>query len=936
MVYTRLHTRLNASRHVPFVLVRGEAVTISMQKKKIDMWLGVWLRGAGAGCFGPLLALLCLIPLWHWVAAGSSRKAEILAVGVNMDNSKSLRLQRTIEVPETTDALTVCLHLRILFLRTNPSLIFFLQDSPCSLSVRNNKLQALVGSLLLTHRRPLETHAWHHLCLVVGQHLELAMQGNYTADVDVKLSGDSEQLLPQGNATLWLGRSKNTPRGVQESVGGYATLPQVYPGRLSEEKIVSLARCEEIPDGDLATEAWRVTGQGGELLGDVDPSNLTRLAHVHTLSGVTFELARDVCPPHPEGQLLLLPGHHTPRQAARRCRSLGGQLPQPKETLRGVVSTMPCAQGDAAVACWVGADDDYYLLEITEGKISHQSVRGAMNVNASSGLCCQVSQRPIIEMRVENLNYKSSRFAIVPSETQLRFVSDNGDMIYLREDQLDVQMFGSWAWSLTFNGHWTGRHEVVNTSPWRQGPGRQVVMSACGKDEFTCTDGYCVGLDSRCDGLDDCGDKADERYCETLPERPEKHSLDGLQRSDPAVSLTFNLVTLKEIEETPPALTMRLRLQSTWHDDSLSLWHLSHHPRDNVIPILKAPRTPSYNLGNSDYESFLQRHNPAHKVVTLTAKKLRDGVPGVHDLHEGYKYNAGKEAVLMMTEEFQTTVTCFFEYEFYPFDTQTCDFNLSLITSSDWRPYFNIGDTMAVSSPQFTHTFTMQPLHQQCSHDLPARPSSINFREYRTMCFYLALRLAFRDRIMVTLSCFIVLATLNAQDQVSGVRHSSFKVMDVYMFYTLFRLFLVFIAHIFIERLRGWLERVVQDKQAEGEAERGQNLNNPSKISEVWLTEVEDVKTHQEGEIHRRHNSRDENKLGKPPGGWVHEVTTEACPSFRGTWSSHVSEEQRLNAATSSTSQSVIHHFNKICSGLSHPAHTEERDKREAAAGMNV
>lgn len=44
-------------------------------------------------------------------------------------------------------------------------------------------------------------------------------------------------VVVQGNFTLWLGRSENTPRGVQESVGGYATLPQVYAGRLSEEKV---------------------------------------------------------------------------------------------------------------------------------------------------------------------------------------------------------------------------------------------------------------------------------------------------------------------------------------------------------------------------------------------------------------------------------------------------------------------------------------------------------------------------------------------------------------------------------------------------------------------------------------------------------------------------------------------------------------------------
>lgn len=128
-------------------------------------------------------------------------------------------------------------------------------------------------------------------------------------------------------------------------------------------------------------------------------------------------------------------------------------------------------------------------------------------------------------------------------------------------------------------------------------------------------------------------------------------------------------------------------------------------------------------------------------MVTVTAERLGDGVSGVYDLREGipravlaegggwgkgnmpvlrflstavlllqlcrtfidlfklpsntnpkptgYKFNAGSEVVLTSTEDLLASFTCFLEYELYPFDTQVCEFNISLVTRGPWKPYFN-------------------------------------------------------------------------------------------------------------------------------------------------------------------------------------------------------------------------------------------------------
>lgn len=52
-----------------------------------------------------------------------------------------------------------------------------------------------MGSLLLTHREPLTTHVWQHVCLVMGERAALALHGSYTEAVDVRSSADTGRLL---------------------------------------------------------------------------------------------------------------------------------------------------------------------------------------------------------------------------------------------------------------------------------------------------------------------------------------------------------------------------------------------------------------------------------------------------------------------------------------------------------------------------------------------------------------------------------------------------------------------------------------------------------------------------------------------------------------------------------------------------------------------
>lgn len=65
----------------------------------------------------------------------ASHMEDILAVRINLkEDSSSPWFQRILEIPESVASITICLHIRVLFARTNPSIVFHFEDEAYFLS----------------------------------------------------------------------------------------------------------------------------------------------------------------------------------------------------------------------------------------------------------------------------------------------------------------------------------------------------------------------------------------------------------------------------------------------------------------------------------------------------------------------------------------------------------------------------------------------------------------------------------------------------------------------------------------------------------------------------------------------------------------------------------------------------------------------------------
>ena len=126
------------------------------------------------------------------------------------------------------------------------------------------------------------------------------------------------------------------------------------------------------------------------------------------------------------------------------------------------------------------------------------------------------------------------------------------------------------------------------------------------ESEFTCGDGTCVQLSSKCDGVSDCKDELDESDCsvvefptsiqykESLPpiKRQKKKILPAEVSNLPffsfllftnQVGVSIDLMSITDIKETSLKWGCKLQLNMTWFDERLRWKDLRENANLNVI-----------------------------------------------------------------------------------------------------------------------------------------------------------------------------------------------------------------------------------------------------------------------------------------------------------------------------------------------------------------
>ena len=213
---------------------------------------------------------------------------------------------------------------------------------------------------------------------------------------------------------------------------------------------------------------------------------------------------------------------------------------------------------------------------------------------------------------------------------------------------------------------------------------KNLFLSSCSKEEFSCDDGTCINGTKRCDESFDCADGSDEQECgptmfvQTSYEKNEHRVKD--KDTQTLVQVSVNLLNVVEINEMTSKFHANFELEGKWVDPTLLFYNLKPLTKLNDTDFDKIwkPDLSFYNI-NSEEDIHIHSH-PKIIIITNHTSSYPSNFINIYE---------GKENPLKIQTQLSTIFFCDFDMQFYPFDTQECsieimskELNVELITGS--------------------------------------------------------------------------------------------------------------------------------------------------------------------------------------------------------------------------------------------------------------
>jgi len=440
-------------------------------------------------------------------------------------------------------------------------------------------------------------------------------------------------------------------------------------------------------------------------------------------------------------------------------------------------------------------DTEFYPSGMQDGRIYFRGVR-------SSHMYYKAGERESPESWTGNWRIES--------------LKDPNQVLILSTRNSQGYPFGRFDWQMGPEAGVCGKEPAPSPNSFIS-----LTLSSCPEETFTCDSGACIPLANKCNSKIDCfEDESDESHCSYLEVPPNyAGQLSPRSTGSEAVPVFVNvsILAFPVIDTVNLAFTADYYINLRWYDGRLNFKDLNDNSLLNGVQTEALVRLWAPQL------AFTNALGPFQTVVDelSVATIVLESNPWHDDISQSLEYYgfSAYENSLNLQREYYQEFACEFDLVYYPFDTQVCHmvFALQGFTKEfiamegdgigveylgkrqlleyeiqDWKLF--IDNTGEMSQAEVKIVFRR----------------NIEYHVYGVFLQQLILLIVgfltfffevtnFSDRTMVSLTLMLVIATISASIQQSLPATPYFKMIDIWLFFSMNLMVVCLIFHTYLE-----------------------------------------------------------------------------------------------------------------------------------------
>ncbi|TRY67458.1 hypothetical protein TCAL_08028 [Tigriopus californicus] len=274
-----------------------------------------------------------------------------------------------------------------------------------------------------------------------------------------------------------------------------------------------------------------------------------------------------------------------------------------------------------------------------------------------------------------------------------------------------------------------------------------LTFARCNSSQFTCDDGRCIELAQKCDGTTDCRDKSDELNCKII--QPDdtyiKQIVPVSSGGQTQIQIQVSIHSIRNVEPMESKITFHFSAAFTWSDSRLKLADLSEEESRNVLSQIDLATIwiPQIILANT--LSPIQQKRLETDIGF--AKALNPGKwTEITEATEAILFEGESSTISLKRDDLQE-FQCNFDLQYYPFDTQV---NV---------PYNFSNDREAIYLTFSSGKRRITSIRKMAYHVFNTFFQTLLLIFVGYLSFFFKVD-NFSDRIMVTLTTMLVVATI--------------------------------------------------------------------------------------------------------------------------------------------------------------------------------